>query len=75
MEEVGLYFGIVPTSEIPRSCVHKRLSHTAKVNGKEVKYYEVWVKDPNAVKSVFDDTKEPNPEEISALTNFFNFFR
>jgi len=75
MEEVGLYYGIVPTSEIPSSCVHKRFSHAAKVKGKEVKYYEVWVKDPNAVKSVFDDTKEPNPDEISALTNFFNFFR
>lgn len=71
----GIYKGIFSQGEIPKSCIHKQYHHSERHHGKEVKYYEVWVENPDTLKPPFQENEEPNPQKIgrmqSALKKMF----
>lgn len=66
------YYGIVPTSSIPDTCVHKELHHEAKFAGRMVQYWEVWIKDRDEVPRPFGDGEELNKRKVRDLDRIFN---
>jgi hypothetical protein len=63
------YFGVVPTSEIPCSCVSKKESHRRTFRGKEVVYWEVWVKDEQEAPKYFSEDNI-QPDKIKKVEDF-----
>ena len=70
-----LYIGIRSTSEIPTTAVSTELDREEMVHGRLVRYWHVWVRDPDAIKPVFRPDEEPHPAKIRALDKFFEFWK
>lgn len=65
------YLGQRTKSAIPKNAVDTKYLYTEQRGSKEVEWYDVWVPDPNEVKSVFRENETPQKSKIRALTEFF----
>jgi len=69
----GKYAGIRCSSDVPETCVFKKLAYTRRVHGREVKYWEVWVKDLDDFQPPFDD-KTLNKSKVRRVNNIIRNF-
>lgn len=68
---VGEYIGILPTYEIPTTCIYKEFSHSEKNAGKVVNYWHVWIKEAGFIKPTFKED-ELQKDKVMAFDKMFN---
>lgn len=71
VDNPGTYVGLHTKGQLPKTTIHTRKGYSRTHRGKEVEVLQVWVKDRNQIRPVFQEDEEPRPQKISLLTRLF----
>ncbi len=62
------YAGEYSKGMLPKNYLYKRLVRIEQRGSRTIEWYDVWVKDPDAVPHVFREDEEPKRDKIRRLT-------